>query len=583
MDRASARDLVRLSHPVHGEVLRGGLGALARRRQVRRAIDLVAGRPTPLRGDPLRIALWRLDIGEPAEPDALVAGAFLARSAMDLPSTHRLATAALVAQQDPSARYLLAEANFLMGRADEAEALAAATLRTPDLPAHLRLLVLAVRVNNHVWGLADVPAAEAAITEQRAALEAIGLVGAADVLLANAIVYDGQPARTLELLGPEPDEPYGLILGAVSRSGALAALGRLTDAELAAAHAYDVQMALPDPAAFMDPNTHLLTRGVALVALGRFAEADAMVAGAHATAEQQRVPFMRSFHATLLGQSSLHAGRLHDARLWFHEALHAASEIDLRPLQSFALAGLAAVAGQLGDPAAAERALADLDAAPCALYYGVADEAIGRAWCLAALGRPAEGRALLRAQFDESLARAELWYAAHVLIEAVRLGETDWDAAVLDRIGAVDGALVAAWLGYVRAIIARSPEPLAAAASALASVGASLLAAEAEVALAERWRRGGDQRAAAAAAQRADLLLARCQGARTPGSTQVDAVVPLSAREREIALLAADGLASKEIADRLFLSVRTVDNHLQKVYVKLGVSGRAALAAALQG
>ena len=426
VDRSSARELVRLSHPLHGEVLRGGLGALARRRQVKRAIDLIAGRPAPLRGDPLRIALWRLDIGEPTEPDALVAGAFLARAAMDLPSTHRLATAALAAQQDPSARYLLAEADFLMGRADEAEALAAATLRTPALPAHLRLLVLAVRVNNLVWGLADVPAAEAAITEQRAALEAIGLVGAADVLLANAIVYDGQPARTLELLGAEPDEPYGLILGAVSRAGALTAVGRLTDAELAAAHAYDVQMALPDPTAFIDPNTHLLTRGVALVALGRFAEADAMVAGAHAIAEQQRVPFMRSFHATLLGQSSLHAGRLHDARLWFHEGLHAAAEINLRPLERFALAGLAAVAGQLGDPAAAERALADLDAAPCALYFGVADEAIGRAWCLAALGRPAEGRALLRAQLDDSLARDELWPAAYLLIEAVRLGEVDW-------------------------------------------------------------------------------------------------------------------------------------------------------------
>ena len=50
-------------------------------------------------------------------------------------------------------------------------------------------------------------------------------------------------------------------------------------------------------------------------------------------------------------------------------------------------------------------------------------------------------------------------------------------------------------------------------------------------------------------------------------------VVPLTARERDIATLAAQGESSKEIAERLFLSVRTVNNHLQNVYSKLGVAG----------
>ena len=46
-------------------------------------------------------------------------------------------------------------------------------------------------------------------------------------------------------------------------------------------------------------------------------------------------------------------------------------------------------------------------------------------------------------------------------------------------------------------------------------------------------------------------------------------------------MLAAQGLASKDIADRLYLSVRTVNNHLQHAYAKLGVNGRAGLAQAL--
>ena len=57
---------------------------------------------------------------------------------------------------------------------------------------------------------------------------------------------------------------------------------------------------------------------------------------------------------------------------------------------------------------------------------------------------------------------------------------------------------------------------------------------------------------------------------------------PLTRRETEISLLAATGLASKDIAAQLFVSVRTVDNHLARIYEKLGVAGRSGLADALK-
>ncbi len=41
--------------------------------------------------------------------------------------------------------------------------------------------------------------------------------------------------------------------------------------------------------------------------------------------------------------------------------------------------------------------------------------------------------------------------------------------------------------------------------------------------------------------------------------------------------MAATGVASREIATRLFLSVRTVNNHLQRVYAKLGIASRQEL------
>jgi DNA-binding NarL/FixJ family response regulator len=57
----------------------------------------------------------------------------------------------------------------------------------------------------------------------------------------------------------------------------------------------------------------------------------------------------------------------------------------------------------------------------------------------------------------------------------------------------------------------------------------------------------------------------------------------LTAQERQIAQLARDGLSNPEIGARLFLSPRTVEYHLSKVFTKLGIRSRGQLANALPG
>lgn len=49
---------------------------------------------------------------------------------------------------------------------------------------------------------------------------------------------------------------------------------------------------------------------------------------------------------------------------------------------------------------------------------------------------------------------------------------------------------------------------------------------------------------------------------------------PISAREREVLLLAAKGLSGKEIASKLFISERTVQTHLASIYDKLGARNK---------
>ena len=52
----------------------------------------------------------------------------------------------------------------------------------------------------------------------------------------------------------------------------------------------------------------------------------------------------------------------------------------------------------------------------------------------------------------------------------------------------------------------------------------------------------------------------------------------LTGREVEVLQLAAKGLTTREIADRLYISPKTADHHIQHVYTKIGVSTRAAAA-----
>jgi DNA-binding CsgD family transcriptional regulator len=89
----------------------------------------------------------------------------------------------------------------------------------------------------------------------------------------------------------------------------------------------------------------------------------------------------------------------------------------------------------------------------------------------------------------------------------------------------------------------------------------------------------GDRRRARELGIRWQELMDECdRPAVPPPILTVDA---LTAREREVALLGMDGLTSRVIAERLGLSVRTVDNHLARVFAKLGITSRSELVDAL--
>ncbi|MGY1760661.1 ATP-binding protein [Geodermatophilus sp. SYSU D00779] len=161
-------------------------------------------------------------------------------------------------------------------------------------------------------------------------------------------------------------------------------------------------------------------------------------------------------------------------------------------------------------------------------------------------------------------------------------------AAALDDLspGAPYPAALAA---VVRGRLARDPDRLTRAAADLARLGFRYEAAVADVDAAEVTEapadadgrlpaalRTLDQLGARPQADRARRLLRR-QGRRVPAPARAHRRSPLSRREEEVVRLVARGLSNAEVAQRLYLSPRTVTTHLQHVYARLQLGSRAAL------
>ena len=145
----------------------------------------------------------------------------------------------------------------------------------------------------------------------------------------------------------------------------------------------------------------------------------------------------------------------------------------------------------------------------------------------------------------------------------------------------VDGPLHPCLSDYSSARAADDPLALTASSVRFETLGTNLYAAEASYAAARAYRAAGDGRAAAEANVRATTLHGRCENALIPWVAGFQSSESLTRREQQTALLAAAGHADSAIAAELEISIRTVQNHLARVYRKLGVSNRGELPDAL--
>jgi DNA-binding NarL/FixJ family response regulator len=406
-----------------------------------------------------------------------------------------------------------------------------------------------------------------------------------ELVLAEAMLltYSGRPREALEVARSTEgtDDPRQGAVRAMAELPALAGTGRCETVITRAREAYEHHAAVPEQVAIAHPGIHRVFEAYALNEAGRMAEATAVATDAYRTLTETyagNLPMWLSYH---LGRSALLRGRAQTARRWFAEAAARSQNLAVASPHRLCLSGLATAHALLGDAEAAAATVIELDAVPES-GFGRPEHELGRAWAAVAAGDVARA---VRVLADAAALAADMGYLpaeAWLLHDAGRLGDP---RAVAPRLRVLaeqcEGMLVAAYAHHATASVAGDADELATAADRFEAMGADLLAAEAATSAAHAYQRRGERRAATSLSAKAARLAALCEGARTPGLVTADAVSPLTRREREIATLAAGGVASRDIAARLYLSVRTVNNHLQSVYTKLGVTSRAGLARAL--
>jgi DNA-binding CsgD family transcriptional regulator/tetratricopeptide (TPR) repeat protein len=554
------------AHPLYGELLRRRL-SVAQTRAASRALHTAAMR-LPVGLDAVRTAVWQRDAGVITHPDIAVAGARAALARHDGDLAEQLVRP--VVGTAPDAGIVLGRALTLQHRfAESEEGLRAIQPDTADSRGELA----SARAHNLAFGLGRVAdaigvLAEAArnvddLTRARLDIER-GLIAAI-----RGDFVDAEASGRSVLANPAAPVParaaaYVNLALALAMTANCHEFVELLPAAYAAARAARTEVPFAeDQIGVMEFCARCAAGRIdAAVQLGRSGIARSLGSGLHSTWLSAA-----AMGLDLAGQLEAALQAATEARSLMRESDPFALERQARGLQAMAR-------GQRGDSAAA----ADVDG----IRAGPAEPRVtiwvgrGLAWAAAAAGRTdvAIERALQTGQ--EGLAGQHVAWGAPALHDAVRLGRPDLVTTDLAACRNDHGAhLVTTMADHADALAADDADGLLAVATAFGRMHAPLLAAEAAAQASARL----DGPEAALACCLSLGWERRCQAPRTPALS--GRAPHASTRQVQVAIMAARGRTSPEIADELFLSPRTVDNHLRTVYRKLGLSGRAELTPAL--
>lgn len=565
-----------LAHPIYGLAVREATGALAAADTRRLLIE--ATRETGMRrlSDIVRVASWSLDTGE-VDRETFLAAAHAAYRVLDMSEAAKYARAAWDAQPDYEAGFLLGSALSYLLRFAEADVILATTAKAASTPDE-RARALATH-STVLWAGLGLP--EAAIDVLSAAAEE--LTGEARQLVQGQHAYVhsqfGRSDETLAMASELVDHGSGAgqILATLGAQVSWIVRGEYQKAIESVERSLGSHRDLWEAGQIQFPpdlqNHH---RDISLLGLGVLQEIHESLAEAEEPLSPRIVSGWRTLNAARIAYLK---GRPLDAE----RALESLEERSGSRPQRYVLALLALVRAITGR---ASEARAALDVASAVAgnvnraFDSLVDEA--RIWTLIAEGRPEEARTHGARALEREMEMGR-WGMAHALAHDLsRAGDVAGAAERLRQFDVqVEGDLALARERHMVGRATGDADTLESAYETFVDLGADLFAAEAAASAARAARKAGEARRSVRLRRLSAEAASRCQGALTPALFAGDELVPLTEREREVAHLASTGMSSGEIADRLFISIRTVNNHLQRAFEKLGVGSRRELREAL--
>jgi DNA-binding CsgD family transcriptional regulator len=568
---------VRFNHPLFGEVIRRRLGMAAARRLRGEVVRALQGEP--LRGPTDRIRLAELTLDSDQQPD-LELLATAARDAIALTNValgERFARSAVSRGGGLVASELLARSLLWQGKAAEAEE----TLNSfdPDQMDELELVRWGLaRIANLHWSMGDAESADEVLELLREKVTHNALRLLVDGVASASRTFENQLSEAVSLserVLADPDaHPTAIEWAAIGGALALALMGRADEVVAVAQRGHQVESRVEGLLRY----------------LAAFGEVRALtLAGDFDTAAQRSADIIRISSAgqyLAWGMANVLVGTVGVARGLFADTV---------PRM--------------------EQTVAALTAESAASWSFPARLLLAQSYCV--LGRVQPGAKMMAevktrygrhvAVFGPQLKIAESWLTAaegnvsaaiELALEAARLASESGQQAIemlalhdavrfgdqtsLDRLvevaAATGGRLAAAIAAHAEAVRDRDGAGIAAASEQFEGIGALLSAADAAAQAAVAFEGADDRRRSVETAAAANRLAAECGGIRTPALDLAAHPLPLTVREREIANLVAAGLSNRDIAERLTVSVRTVEGHLYRSCIKLDISDREELA-----
>ena len=569
---------VRVAHPLYGEVRRRRAAAT----KLRRLRGLIAAELAAADDhDDIQVVVRRatlsVDSDLTPDPDLLVRAAQGAVWLADLPLADRLAEAAVRAGGGPEPNFVRAHALSWLGRGEEADAvLAAIDSGALTDEGHARLAFL--RASNMLWALGD-PARAKEIIDEASRTTPPQARSYIDAFLTVYWFAMDRPEAARQAAESLALEDLPAVVGA-EIAWVLATIaadaGRTAEAVAVADAGYTAATRSFDAPhmRFNIADAHI----GALLLSGRIDEAVEVAE----RVRQQAADLpgaAQLLGSAVAGRAALGAGRLGTACAMLEEGaegLAASHAIGWGYRYHIPRTTALAMRGSTGEAAAM---LAVLDTLPRPFRSLDYESNLARSWVVASQGAVSEAITVVLSAAERAAASGQFAAEVVCLQTATQFGDRTSAPRLRELESIVEGPRVGLAARFAVALRDGDAAELSSVSEEFERMGDCVAAVDAAAHAALVYRSQGLRGSALGCATRADALAEQCGGASTPALRQASEPVPLTDREREIVMMIGAGLSNRAIAERLTVSVRTVESHIYRAMAKTGTTSRDELAA----